>query len=130
MIVVDASILLEFLLRTGAAAEIQGRIMRPGLTLHCPHLLDVEVTQVLRRFSLAGQLETDRALQVLEDLRDLPLTRYPHEPFLGRIWELRRNLSAYDATYIALGEVLRATVLTHDAKLAKAPGHAASVELV
>jgi predicted nucleic acid-binding protein len=130
MIVVDASILLELLLRTGAAARIQSRILRPGLTLHCPHLLDVEVAQVLRRFSLAGQLETDRALQVLEDLRDLPLTRYPHEPFLNRTWELRRNLSAYDATYIALAETLGVSVLTHDAKLSKAPGHDATVELV
>lgn len=129
MIVVDASVVLEVLLRTPAAAALEERVLGSGETLHVPHLLDLEVAQVLRRYLAGGALEAERGAEALTDLADLPLERYPHAPFLGRIWQLRANLTAYDAAYVALAEALDATLLTRDAGLASAPGHAARVEL-
>ena len=130
MIVLDASTVLELLLRTDAASEIETRALRPGMTLHCPHLLDLEVVQVLRRFARGNEMSESRVREALEDLRSLPLTRYPHQPFLDRIWELRENLTAYDGAYVALAEALDATLLTSDARLARTSGHQAMVELV
>ena len=92
------------------------------MTLHCPHLLDLEVAQVLRRHS-RGHMTEPRVREAIEDLRDLPLTRYAHEPFLDRIWELRENLTAYDGAYVALAETLGAILLTSDARLARTFGH-------
>ncbi|MGH8673375.1 MAG: type II toxin-antitoxin system VapC family toxin, partial [Burkholderiales bacterium] len=95
-----------------------------------PHLLDVEVAQVLRRYALAGEVETERCRAALADLAGLPLTRYPHDFPMPRVWDLRGNLSAYDAVYIALAEALDAPLLTRDRRLANAPAHRARVELV
>ena len=81
-------------------------------------------------YSLAGEVDAERGRQVLEDLMDIPLTRYPHEVFLPRIWELRHNVTAYDAAYLALAEALNAPVLTQDAALATAGGHRARIEVV
>jgi len=130
MIVVDASSLLDLLLRTGACTEIECSVLRPGLGLHAPHLVDLEVAQVLRRHALRGDLSATRASEALRDLADLPLTRYPHEPFLARIWALRANLTAYAAAYVALAEVLAAPLLTRDARLAQAGGHRAVVQVL
>lgn len=130
MIVIDASAMLEALLGTPAAARLLDRIFSPGESLHAPQLLDLEVAQVLRRYCAAGDLEPGRAQQALTDLADMALTRYPHLPFLSRIWQLRHNLTAYDASYIALAEVLAAPLLTGDARLAGAPGHQATIELI
>lgn len=130
MIVPDASAVLELVLRTHAAPEIERRVLQQGVTLHCPHLLDLEVAQVLRRYVLAKEVSEPRARQALEDLEALALTRYSHVLFLDRIWELHVNLTAYDASYVALAEALGATLLTSDARLASAPGHQAKVELV
>jgi predicted nucleic acid-binding protein len=93
-------------------------------------LLDVEVTQVLRRYALAGEVKAQRCRAALDDLAGLPLTRYPHGVLMARVWDLRDNLSAYDAVYIALAEALDAPLLTRDQRLAKAPAHRARVELV
>ena len=98
--------------------------------MHAPHLLDVEVAQVLRRYALAGTFGADRGAEALEDLADFPIARYPHQPFLSRIWELRHNVTAYDAAYLALAEVLAAPLVTRDAKLASTTGHQARIELV
>lgn len=98
--------------------------------MHAPHLLDVEIAQVLRRYALAGALGAERGLEALEDLADFPIARYPHQPFLFRVWELRNNVTAYDAAYIALAEALDGTLVTRDAKLASAAGHRARIELV
>ena len=97
MIVVDASALLEALLRTPAAPAVENRLFDARESLHAPHLIDIEVTQVLRRYAAAGEIAADRGREALDDLAALALRRYPHEFLLARVWELRRNLTAYDA---------------------------------
>ncbi|MBI2206621.1 MAG: type II toxin-antitoxin system VapC family toxin [Candidatus Rokubacteria bacterium] len=129
MIVVDASALLEVLLNTEAAAGVAERIFRPGETLHAPHLVDLEIAQVLRRYAAARALTDERGREALGDLADLPLDRYPHALFLDRIWELRHGLSAYDAAYVALAEALAVPLVTRDRALARAK-HRARVEVV
>ena len=129
MIVLDASAVLEVLLNTSAGARISARVFAEGETLHAPHLLDLEVAQVLRRYFLSGELAGERAGQALEDLMDLRLVRYPHEPFLPRIWDLRSNFTAYDAAYLALAEALYATLVTRDRGLAAPGAHSAQVEV-
>ena len=130
MIVVDASALVEVLLNTSSASRITERLFDRQETLHAPCLLDIEVAQVLRRYALSGELSETRGLQAMEDLADFPLIRYPHDLFLLRIWELRHNVTAYDAAYIALAESLDAPLLTRDARLASATGHHATIEFV
>lgn len=130
MIVVDASALLEVLLRTPAAKAVEARLFEPGLTLHAPHLLDVEVAQVIRRFAARGDIDDTRGRAALADMADFPLHRYPHDMLLPRIWDLRANVTAYDAAYIALAEALGAPLLTRDQRLAAASGHKAQVEVV
>ncbi len=130
MVVLDASALLEILLVTLTAKPIEDRIFSTTETLHAPYLLDLEEAQVLRRYCASGDMTPERGYQALDDLTDLPITRYPHDLFLPRIWELRHNLTAYDAVYIALAESLSAPLFTRDARLALAPGHHAVIELV
>jgi predicted nucleic acid-binding protein len=130
MIVVDASAVLEVLLRTPAATAVEKRLLDPSQTLHAPHLLDVEVAQVVRRYAASGEIDGERGRAALADLADLPLRRYPHDFLLPRVWDLRNNLTAYDAVYVALAEALGAPLLTRDKRLAAAPGHHARVELV
>jgi predicted nucleic acid-binding protein len=130
VIVVDASALLEALLQTPAATAVEARLFYDGLPLHAPHLIDLEVTQVLRRYALTGQIEPARCRDALDDLQDFSLRRYQHDVLLPRVWELRHNITAYDAVYIALAEALDATLLTRDRRLAAAPGHHARIDLV
>lgn len=130
MIVVDASVLLEVLLRTGAAETIENRILAPSESMCAPHLLDVEVAQVVRRYCLLGDMKSVRGAEALRDLADMPIERFPHTPFLPRIWELRNNLTAYDAAYVALAETLGCPLLTRDNKLANCPIHGISIEVL
>ena len=130
MIVLDASALVELVLHTPAGRAITARIADPALGLHVPHLADVEVAQALRRYVRDGEIDTVAAAMALEDLHALDLQRHAHEPLLDRIWELRNNLSAYDAVYVALAEVLETVVLTCDRRLARALGVARRVEVV
>ena len=130
MIVLDASAALELLLNTPVAPRVAARVLAPRESLHAPHLIDLEIAQVLRRWERAGLLARLRGEEALEDLTDLPLERYPHQPLLARIWDLRSNATAYDAAYLALAEALGATLVTRDAALASIPGHAARVEVI
>ena len=130
MIVVDASALVETLLRTPAAEAIEMRLFGARETLHAPHLLDIEATQVIRRYAAVGEVDEERGRAALLDLGDFPLRRYPHGFLLPRVWELRKNLTAYDAVYVALAEILDAPLLTRDRRLAAAAGHHARIELI
>jgi predicted nucleic acid-binding protein len=130
VIVADASALLELLLRTDTGDAVSARLFRRGETIHVPALLDLEVAQVLRRYVGRGDMTAARARLALDLLVQFPMERYVHEPLLWRIWELRENLTAYDAAYVALAEGLRAPLLTCDARLANSPGVRADVELI
>ena len=130
MIVVDASAVLEVLLRTPSGAAIERRLWRESDALHSPHLLDIEVVQVIRRFTLTREIEAERAQAALDDFVALPISRHPHEYLLPRVWALRDNFTAYDAVYVALAELLDATLLTHDRRLGAAARRHAQVELV
>jgi predicted nucleic acid-binding protein len=129
MIVLDASAAVDWLLQTSAGQSIEKRIYSRNETLHAPHLLDLEVTQVLRRLALQGVIPVLRADEAVRDLLDLRITRYPHQVLLPRIWQLRHTLSAYDAAYIVLAEKLGAALVTRDRRLTSASGHAAAIEL-
>lgn len=130
MIIIDASALIELLLRTELGAKVEGRVLAPEERLHAPHLLDVEIAQVLRRLVQLKQITTSRAKEALDDHLELFIERASPRELLQRIWELRDSLTAYDAAYIALAEALAAPVVTCDAKLARAHGHHAKVELI
>ncbi len=130
MIVVDASAVLEFLLQTPLGTRVEARLFRDGDELHAPHLIDVEVTQALRRLVRSREVSPGRAAEAIADLVDLDLHRHAHFDLLTRAWQLRDNITAYDAVYVALGEALGAAIVTCDAPLAKAPAHRAPVEVV
>ena len=130
MIVVDASALLEFLLQTPLGTRVEARLFRDGDEFHSPHLVDVEVTQGLRRLVRAGEVSADRAADAIADLVDLDLHRHAHLDLLTRAWKLREHLTAYDALYVALAEALDAVVVTCDAPLSRTPGRHARIEVV
>ncbi len=130
MIVADASTIIEVLLRSEAGLAAEQRLLRRGETIHAPALVDVEVAQVLRRYVLRGDVTASWARTAIGLLGGFPMERYGHEPLLPRIWELRDNLTAYDAAYVALAEGLRAPLITCDARLASASGIRASIELI
>jgi predicted nucleic acid-binding protein len=130
MIVLDASALVELLLGTESGRSIASRIADPEVALHVPHVADLEVAETLRRFVRDGDLDAEASSSALENLQALDVQRHAHEPLLGRIWALRENLTAYDAAYVTLAEVLDATLLTCDAKLSRAPGVAVRAELI
>lgn len=100
-----------------------------GEDLHAPHLFEVEVLSILRRYALNGSLSLGRARLALDRLSTLSISLYPHTALLPRVWELRDNVSAYDAAYIALAETLEAPLITTDARLARAPGIRAEIEV-
>ena len=130
MIVIDASAILEVLLNTTTGNRVAALLGRPDETIHAPHLLDIEVTQVLRRYSLAGELADNRSNQARDDFKSLPIERYPHGPLLERIWQLRDSLTAYDAAYVVLAEALDVRLITCDARLSRSHGHGARVVLI
>lgn len=129
MIVVDASAALELLLRSPASEAIEARVFAADQTLHAPHLIDLEIAQVLRRYVHIGDITAVRGEAALADWSDMAVQRYPHDLLLPRIWALRATLTAYDAAYVALAEALDAPLLTCDARIARAPGHRARVEV-
>ena len=130
MIVLDASSVVELLGGSRTGGVVAERIRDPSESLHAPHLLDLEVAQAYRRAVAAGAMSAVRAGQALEDLALLEVVRYPHDRLLPRVWELRHNLTAYDASYVALAEALDCPLLTCDARLRRAEATGAQVELV
>lgn len=127
MIVLDASAAVEYLLVIRAGERIAARLADEAI--HAPHLLDIEVTHVLRGYVSRRQISAARGAEALEDLASLRARRYAHTRLLPRIWELRPNLTAYDAAYIALAEALDVPLLTFDRRLAQAPSHHAVIEV-
>ena len=130
MIVLDASATLELLLNTPLAEQVANHALVAGVSLHAPHLIDVEIAQVLRRLVRKQQIDSARALTAFEDLRDLGITRYPHDVLLEGIWTLRDNATAYDAAYVALSLALDATLVTGDEALATIPAKGLRVHIV
>ena len=120
LVVVDASALVEYLLRTWRAGAIAGVIESAEADLHVPALCDVEFASALRRALRTSVLSTDRAAEALRDYRDLPITRHGHLGLLSKILALRENFSAYDAAYVVLAHGLGASLLTADDRLARA----------
>jgi len=129
VLVVDASVLAVALADDGADGECARSRLR-GETLSAPELLDLEVLSVIRRQALAGTVDARRAKSALADLTDIPIRRIPHLPLLARCWELRENLTVYDAAYVALAETLGVDLLTGDRRLARASGVRCRVEVL
>ena len=126
----DASAALAAFLGTGVnSASTRVRIEAPRESLHAPHLLDVEMLHALRGLVLRGDVSRARSEEVREDFASLRWSRYSHVAFLDRIWELKESLTAYDAAYVALAETLSAPLITTDARLARASGIRAEVEV-
>ena len=128
MLVVDTSAILDAIAAHEPAPGLVARLSDDG-DLHAPHLIDVEIVHALRGMTMRGEITDDRAADARTDFADTSLRRYPHEPLSDRIWELRHNLSAYDAVFVALAEALDAPLITCDGRLASAAGHDARVEL-
>jgi predicted nucleic acid-binding protein len=128
VLVVDTSAVLEALAARDPVAGLVERLAGEG-DLHAPHLIDTEVLHALRRMTRTGAISEERVADARGDFAELALARYPHEPLSDRVWELRHNLTAYDATFVALAEALGAPLVTCDARLASASGHRARIEL-
>lgn len=129
MTVVDASILVTAVADDGAdGIFIRDRLR--GEDLAAPELIDLEVASVLRRLTLAGRLTTERAADALADLSDFAIKRASHRPLLARCWDLRTNMTIYDAAYVALAEGLGTVLLTADSRLARSAGARCPVELL
>lgn len=129
MIVVDASVLAPALADDGEDGH-QARNRLRGEQLAAPELIDLEVLSILRRAARAKRVDERRSGQALDDLAALPLQRVSHLPLLGRVWQLRDNLSSYDASYVALAEALDAVLLTADRRLAKAVGVLCEIDVL
>jgi predicted nucleic acid-binding protein len=126
VIVLDSSAAVEYLALRSHGEWVEAQI-EDDSDVHSPHLLDVEVVNALRGMVLRNELRAIEARGAIYDLYDLDVARYPHVDLLDRIWELRANVSAYDAAYIALAELLDATLVTTDARLARTHGHRARI---
>ncbi len=116
MLVIDASVLAVALLDDGPDGDVVRHRLR-GEQLAAPSLIDLEVASVWRGLARGGHLDARRVGLALDDLRDLPIQRVEHTPLLARCWELRDNLTIYDAAYVALAEALQAPLLTGDRRL-------------
>ena len=129
MVVVDASCLYEVLIGGPVAEPVRSRLSE-DVDHAAPHLVDAEVLSLIRRDHLRGALDPTAARQAVEDLEGWPGRRYGHRPLLGRAWELRDALRAWDAVYVALAEALEAPLLTLDRRLAGAPGPRCAIEVL
>ena len=129
MLVIDASVLAVALIDDGPDGDLV-RVRLRGERLAAPALIDLEVISVWRGLARGGHLDARRVGQALDDLQDLPMQRVEHTPFVARCWELRDNLTVYDAAYVALAEALQAPLLTGDRRLARATGPRCVIEVV
>lgn len=129
MLVIDAGVLVVALTDDGPAGDVARARLR-GERLVAPELVDLETTSVLRRLTRSGQVLPRRAHLALDDLIDLPLERVSHRRLLPRCWELRENLTLYDAAYVALAEVLESPLVTGDRRLARASGPRCPIEVL
>lgn len=129
MIVVDASVIVTALADDGDDGDRVRERLR-GERLVAPHLIDLEVVSAWRRLAAAGQLDDRRVALAMTDLGTLRIERAPHQPLVQRCWELRPDLTVYDASYVALAEAIDAVLLTGDRRLAEAPGVRCSVEVM
>jgi predicted nucleic acid-binding protein len=127
VIVLDASVVVELLTNSILADSIRKELARRDDSFIVPHLIDIEVVSALRRLAAAQEIDSHRSGQFLAALAALRAVRYPHTPLLGRIWQLRHNFTAYDATYIALAEATNSILYTCDENLSR--GHRARVML-
>lgn len=129
MIVLDASAAIELVLSTSRGARVAARLGADE-ALHAPHLIDLEIASVLRKLERKSTITTVIAEAALRDFAALGVERHAHELFMPRVWQLRAGMTVYDACYVAVAEALPATLVTCDAALAGAPGHAARIELI
>jgi predicted nucleic acid-binding protein len=129
MIVADSSAIMEVLFESKSSEPIRNRLFGKRQKVFAPHLIDLEISQVLRRHVNNGSMTATFAADALADWLFLPVTRMAHSPLLKRIFELRTNATAYDAAYLALAEALNAPLVTHDGKISRVPGHRVSVEV-
>jgi predicted nucleic acid-binding protein len=130
VIVVDASVIVSALIADNDAGERMRLRLDAEDTVCAPEVIDLEVANAWRRELLVGHIGEDRSRLALDDLAGLRLARMPHRPLMPRIWELRHNLTPYDAAYVALAEALDATLLTADGKSTRAPTLRCEVELI
>ncbi len=128
MIVVDTSVVMAILVGQPPVRRLVDRVTNDG-DLHAPHLIDVEFQRALRRLVVARAITDDRAADARMDFADLTIVRYPHVSLADRMWELRHNVTAYDAAFLALAEALDAPLVSCDARLARPPGHTVPVEV-
>jgi predicted nucleic acid-binding protein len=129
VLVVDASCLYEVVADTARANDVRARLMLDP-DHAAPSVIDVEVVGVIRRDHLSGRLDATAAAQAVQDLRDWPGERFSERPFLDRVWQLRDSVRTWDAFYVALAEVMQATLLTSDARLANSSGPRCRIEVV
>ncbi len=129
MLVVEASVLVVALADDGTHGDLARRRLHAERLIY-PELADLEVASVLRRQMAGGKMDGRRAGLALRDLSALPAQRAAHRPLLARCWELRENLTIYDAVYVALAEITGSTLLTADHRLARAPGPRCSIEVL
>ena len=129
VIVVDASVVVVALADDARDGDFTRARLR-GERLSAPELVDLEVASVLRRQVLRGEIDARRVGLALDDLAMLPLERAPHQPLIRRCWQLRENVTIYDAAYVALAEALGVTLLTGDRRLAAATGPECHIELL
>lgn len=129
MIVLDASAAVEWLLGRSAAATIAARMTDPDCAVHAQSTLNVEVASAMRGLVRGGHASAERGLAAITDLAASDIVLHDPVPLLPRAWQLRHNLTMYDALYVALAELLDAALVTTDARIARASGIRAKVEV-
>ncbi|MDZ7629069.1 MAG: type II toxin-antitoxin system VapC family toxin [Parvularculaceae bacterium] len=130
MIVIDASLAIEIVLATPDGDVLSGRIIDGAHALAAPEIIELEVLQTLRRLRRMGLIDDATADRALLNVGELAIERFSHLPLRSRIWALRDKLTAYDAAYFALAEILDTPLWTRDGKYSSVPGHSARIEIL